>query len=244
MKELIQALTTLAGRIKDRSLAFAGKAAEAIRVGIAHTATLIERMPLPRFRYDFECWGPVEHLRGRYVELRDAIREAELGLRHVAADALERMRAEFKAIPLELKWADGFSNLVTTAGGNDLLTQYFKGSAYTAAWFVGLIDNAGFSAIAAGDTAASHAGWTEAVPYSNGTRPALTLGTAASKSIDNSASKASYTINATATINGAFTITNSTKSGTSGTLYSAGSFGSTRAVANGDTLNIQVTLTV
>ena len=144
----------------------------------------------------------------------------------------------------QVKWRETFFNLVTTVGKNDLLTQYFKGSSYTAAWFVGLVDNAGFSAIAAGDTMASHAGWTESVAYSNATRPALTLGTASAGSIDNSASKASYTINATATINGAFCNTVNTKSGTTGTLYSAGSFGAPRSVINGDTLNVQVTLTV
>lgn len=144
----------------------------------------------------------------------------------------------------KLKWRDGFRNTVLTAGKNDLLTNYFKGSAYTAAFFVGLVDNASFSAISAADTMASHAGWVEAVPYSNSTRPALTLGTPSAGSVDNSASKASYTINATATINGAFVATNSTKSGTSGVGYSAGSFGATRSVASGDTLNVQVTLTV
>lgn len=143
-----------------------------------------------------------------------------------------------------VRWTESVFNTVMTAGKNDLLTNYFKGSAYTAAFFVGLVDNASFSAISAADTAASHAGWLESVAYSNATRPALTLGTASGGSIDNSASKASYTINATATINGAFTITNSTKSGTTGVLYSASSFGSTRAVLNGDTLNVQVTLTV
>ena len=142
-----------------------------------------------------------------------------------------------------VRWREEFENLVTTAGKNDLLTQYFKGAAYTAAWYVGLIDNSGYTAVAAGDTSASHAGWTEAVPYSNATRPALTLGTASSGSIDNSASKASYTINATATLKGAFTITNSTKSGGTGTLYSAGTFAATRDVVSGDTLNVQVTLT-
>jgi hypothetical protein len=144
----------------------------------------------------------------------------------------------------ELKWRETVYNLVVTAGKNDLLTNYFKGSAYTAAFFVGLVDNASFTAIAAGDTSASHTGWLESAAYSNATRPALTLGTAASGSIDNSASKASFTINATATLNGAFCITNSTKSGTTGILYSASSFGSTRSVISGDTVNCQVTLTV
>jgi hypothetical protein len=77
-----------------------------------------------------------------------------------------------------LKWVEEVPNLVTTVGKNDLLTQYFKGSAYTAAWFVGLVDNASFSAYAAADTMASHAGWIEGTPYSNGTRPTWTGGTA------------------------------------------------------------------
>jgi hypothetical protein len=140
-----------------------------------------------------------------------------------------------------LKWVDGFTNLVTTAGKNDLLTQYFKGATYTAAWYIALIDNAGFSAVAAGDTAASHAGWTESVAYSNANRPTLSFGTASAASL--AATAATFNINGTATINGAFSITNNTKSGTTGVLYSAGSFGATRAVTNGDTLNVTLTVT-
>lgn len=141
----------------------------------------------------------------------------------------------------KLKWLDAFENLVTTGGKNDLLTQYGKGSGYTAAFFVGLIDTTGFTSVAAGDTAASHAGWNESTAYSNATRPALTLGTASGGSIDNSASRATFNINASATIKGAFTITNNTKGGTTGTLYSAGTFAADRVVINGDTLQVQVT---
>jgi hypothetical protein len=144
----------------------------------------------------------------------------------------------------QLAWSETVHNQVMTAGINDLLTQYFKGSAYTAAFFVGLVDNASFTAYAAGDTMASHAGWLESAAYSNATRPSLTLGTAAAGSIDNSAAKAVFNINATATILGGFVTTNSTKSGTTGTLYGAASFtGGSRAVLNGDTLNVTVTLT-
>src|SRR4051812_43746670 len=56
-----------------------------------------------------------------------------------------------------LKWSETVYNTVMTAGINDLLTQYFKGSAYTATFYVGLVDNASFSAYAAADTMASHA---------------------------------------------------------------------------------------
>ena len=55
-----------------------------------------------------------------------------------------------------LKWADEFDNLVTTAGKNDLVDKYFKGATYTAAWHLGL---KGTGSAAAGDTLASHAGW-------------------------------------------------------------------------------------
>jgi len=142
-----------------------------------------------------------------------------------------------------LKWVEEVPNLVTTAGKNDLLTKYFKGSSYTATWYVGLVDNASFSAYAAGDTMSSHAGWVEGTPYSNSTRVAWSGGTASGGSIDNSASAASFTINATLTVRGAFLCSDSTKGGTSGTLYGEADFGASRSVISGDTLNVTVTLT-
>jgi hypothetical protein len=158
-----------------------------------------------------------------------------------------RVRSHYKAECFDkdgnLKWVEEGDNIVTTAGKNDILTQYFKGSAYTAAWFVGLVDNASFSAYAVGDTMASHAGWLESAAYSNANRPTLTLGTPAAGSVDNTASVAAFTINATATIRGAFIVTNSTKSGTTGTLYGEADFAASRSVVSGDTLNVTVTLT-
>ena len=56
----------------------------------------------------------------------------------------------------QVKWSEDFHNLVTTAGLNDLLTQYFKGSAYTAAFYVGV--TAATPTFAAGDTMSSHGG--------------------------------------------------------------------------------------
>jgi hypothetical protein len=127
--------------------------------------------------------------------------------------------------------------------------QYFKGSAYTAAWYIGLYGAAASNSPAAGDTMASHAGWTEIVPYSNATRPAATFGTAttANPSVQtNSASPASFTINATATVGGAFLVSNSTKSGTTGVLFSASDFTAPgdRSVASADTLNVTYTFSL
>jgi len=148
-----------------------------------------------------------------------------------------------------LKWEARCPNLVVNVGLQDMNAQYFKGSAYTAAWYIGLYGAAASNNPAASDTMASHAGWTEIVPYSNATRPAATFGTAttANPSVQtNSASPASYTINATATVGGAFLVNNSTKSGTTGTLFSASDFTSPgdRSVASGDTLNVTYTFSL
>ena len=142
----------------------------------------------------------------------------------------------------KLKWTDEFDNLVTNEGLNDNLDKYLKGSAYTAAFYVGLTD--GTPTVNAADTMSSHAGWTEVTDYSESTREALVLGTVASQSVDNSASKASYSINATATVGGAFITTVNTKGGTTGILYGVGAFsGGDKSVGNGDTLNVTVTCT-
>lgn len=142
----------------------------------------------------------------------------------------------------KLKWRDTARNLVVNVGLNDLLDKYFKGSSYSAAHYVGLVS--GTPTIAAADTMSSHGGWTEITDYSESVRQTLTLGSVSSQSVSNSASKAAFSINGSATVGGFFLATNSTKGGTSGTLYGAAAFsGGNRSVANGDTLNVTVTLT-
>lgn len=143
----------------------------------------------------------------------------------------------------KVKWTEKVRNRVVNTGLDDILTNYWKGSSYTSSHFVGLTD--GTPTDAAADTMASHAGWTEVVAYSESTREALTLGTVASQSVDNSASKASFSINTNSTtVGGAFVTTNSTKSGTSGTLIGIAAFtGADKSVDDGDTLNVTVTLT-
>lgn len=148
-----------------------------------------------------------------------------------------------------LKWSDRLENLVVNVGLQDMNAKYFTGSSYTAAWYIGLYGAGASNTPAASDTASSHAGWTEITPYSNATRPACTFGTptTADPSVaTNSASPAAFTINATATVGGAFLISNSTKGGTTGTLFSASDFASPgdRVVASGDTLNVTYTFSL
>jgi len=141
-----------------------------------------------------------------------------------------------------LKWTMEPKNLVVNQGLQDMNNQYFKGSGYTAAWYIGLYGAAASNNPAAGDTAASHS-FTEITPYSNATRPACTFGTptTANPSVaTNSASPAAFNINATATVGGAFLISNSTKGGATGILFSASDFTAPgdRVVASGDVLNV------
>lgn len=142
-----------------------------------------------------------------------------------------------------LKWTAKSPNLVVNVGLQDMNTKYFSGSAYTAAWYIGLYGAAASNNPAASDTAASHAGWTEVTAYSQATRPACTFGTATTADpsvISNSASPATYSINGTTTVGGAFLISNNTKGGTTGTLFSAADFQSPgdRSVVSGDTLSV------
>lgn len=147
-----------------------------------------------------------------------------------------------------LKWEDSVPNLVVNEGLQSMNTQYFKGSAYTAGWYMGLITGPGASTtIAAADTLASHAGWTEFTNYS-GNRPAVTFGTASTADpsvISNSATPSSFSISGGGGIvAGAFLCTVTT--GTSGTLFSASDFQSPgdRTVASGDTLNVTYTFSL
>jgi hypothetical protein len=140
-----------------------------------------------------------------------------------------------------LKWEDKAHNLVVNQGLKDMNDKYFSGAAYTAAWYLGLVTGPGSgTTFAAGDTLASHAGWTEFTNYS-GNRGAVTFGaaTTADPSVITNPSPVQFTITgAGGTVAGAFLA--SVSSGTSGILFSESDFQSPgdRAVVSGDVLNV------
>jgi len=144
-----------------------------------------------------------------------------------------------------LHWREEIDNLVTTVGKNKMLDEALAGSAYTAAWYIGLISSTGYTTgPAVGDTMASHAGWQEDQNYTEAARPTTAWSAAASGEKALSAAL-TFSINATTTIKGCFLVDNATKGGTTGVLYSAGLFtGGDKAAANGDTLNVSYTATL
>jgi len=148
-----------------------------------------------------------------------------------------------------LKWEAQSKNLVVNVGLKDMNDKYFTGSAYTATWYVGVYGAAASNTPAAGDTMASHAGWTEVTDYSQATRPQAVFAAASTADpsvITTSASPAVFTINATTTIGGAFLTSNNTKGGTTGTLFSASDFAAPgdRNVVSNDTLNVTYTFSL
>lgn len=150
----------------------------------------------------------------------------------------------------KLKWSETIENLVTTVGKNLALDTYLAGAAYTVTGpFMGLISSVSYSAVAAADTMASHAGWleagvTNAPTYTIPRKTAVwSAAVAGSKSLS---AALSFAITGTGTIKGCFLVFGtgavSTVDSTAGTLYSAGLFtGGDKDVVATDVLNVSYT---
>jgi hypothetical protein len=136
-----------------------------------------------------------------------------------------------------------FPNGVTTVGLNDLLDSAFANGTQRT-WYVGIINDAVIGDLAAADTMASHAGWSEDSNYTEAARPAWITGdTAASKSLVNAAFVV-FTINATTTVSGIFITSVTTKGGATGILWSTAIFvDGNIAAESSDVLNVVYTLT-
>ena len=137
-------------------------------------------------------------------------------------------------------------NGIVDVGLNHVLEDHFHAGTQITTWYIGLIDNAGFTALAAADTMSSHAGWAENTNYSNGTRPQWSCGAASGRQITNAVT-VDFNMNADGlTIKGLFVCGGtgaSTKGASTGTLWATAAFGSNVALNNGDTLKVTYTVT-
>jgi hypothetical protein len=156
-----------------------------------------------------------------------------------------------------LKWEQTFPNLVNAVGKELMLDTLLSGTSYTTVGpFLGLISGSS-PTFAAGDTMASHGGWTEFINYTVGGSAvrgtasfsaASSTGASPTNVTTKTASAITYTITgAGGTVGGCFLVTgsgaSSTQNNTSGTLYSAGAFGTAKITTSGDTVSVTYSTT-
>jgi hypothetical protein len=143
-----------------------------------------------------------------------------------------------------IRWVESYSNLITNEGLDYCLDVALSGGSQQSNWYVGLL----------GSSPSPAAGWTKTevgaadfVDYDEATLPAWTDGGVSSQSVDNSASKASFTISTnSSTIGGAYLASANTKAveGGAATIYAAGAFtGGDKSADDGDTLEVTATFT-
>jgi hypothetical protein len=144
-----------------------------------------------------------------------------------------------------LKWEADAKNIVTNYALNSVLDVYLRAQTQISTWYMGLVDNSGFTAFAAGDGASgnisTHSGWNE-IPSTTGytgSRPTWTPAAASSQSISNS-STVNFAMLNTYTVKGAFL---ASATGSSGVLFCEAAFtGGNQTVNNGDTLKVTYTI--
>lgn len=157
-----------------------------------------------------------------------------------------------------IKWEEEFPNLVNAIGKELMLDTLLStsGTYTTVGPFLGLIDGASPTFLA-GDTMASHAGWTEFINYTVGGSAvrgtavfsaATSSGASPTNVTTKTASAITYTITgAGGTVGGCFLVTgsgaSSTQNNTSGTLYSAGAFATAKITTAGDTVSVTYSTT-
>jgi len=154
-----------------------------------------------------------------------------------------------------LKWEEGFPNLVVAVGKQLLLDTLLRtsGTYTTTGPFLGLINNS--TSFAATDTMASHT-WTELTTYTVGGSAvrgtavfgaSTSSGTTPSNVTTSTATAITYTMTGSATVYGCFLVTGSgavsTLSSTAGTLYSEGNFSTAKTVTSGDTVTVTYSTT-
>ena len=144
-----------------------------------------------------------------------------------------------------IKWEEPIENLVVTVGKN-LTLDTILGNSAAGAVVMGL---KGTGTVAATDTQASHPGWLEVggtnAPAYSGNRPTPSFASASAGSKATS-SAVSFSMTSTGTVAGCFINIggSATKDSTTGTLFSAGDFSSSKSVVNGDTIAVTYTLTL
>ena len=133
-----------------------------------------------------------------------------------------------------------YDNGVTDLGINTILDVNFRdAAAKLTLWAIGMISDP--ATLAAADTMASHAGWTEFVSYAEATRPLWAPATAAAKAISNSVAR-DFNINGSGVLHGTFCVNEDTKGGVTGTLWATAVFTAPITVNASDLIRVTYTV--
>lgn len=173
----------------------------------------------------------VEHLRS--VE-----RMMAMGL---SIDGLERKM--FEGVDSVVLSVEEVENLIPTEGINYVLGAALTGVSPLSSWFIALFE-ANYTPVAGITAATFTSGATESTAYDESTRVAWVPGSISGGAVNNTASKAVFTMNATKTIYGIGQLSASAKSATTGVLVSIARFAAAKAVVDDDVLNVTSGITL
>lgn len=121
-----------------------------------------------------------------------------------------------------LVWTAPFKNLAVNEGLDHLLDVGLSGGSQDTTWFVGLLSS---SPSPAASWTATEIASNDFVAYDEANLQAFTDGGVSGQSLDNSASPATFTVNAdSSVIGGAYLIGTNAKGTPAGPLYAAGAF--------------------
>lgn len=133
-------------------------------------------------------------------------------------------------------------NLWVNQGLNHALDVVLHGTTPVNPWYVGIFEG-NYTPLATDTAANISANSTECTAYDESTRVEYAEAAASGQSTTNSASKATFTMNATKTIYGAFLTSASAKGATTGTLLAADKAGVAKSLTSGDQILVTYTLT-
>lgn len=220
------------------------------RAGVSVDAGLgVVEGPRVRGYYDLKVYSPaiVRLSRAERDIHRTRIKRGRMV--EVSMKRLEELMAQGRLREIleypKLRWQDGAPNLVVNTGLNHYLDSTLSGATQITAWLIGLTDDS--PTVAAGDTMASHVGWTEFTEYSEANRQSWVDGGVSGQSVDNSASTADFSCNndTNGGLGGLFFTDNNTKGGSTGLLFSAAALsGGNKPIGNGDTARATYTQTM
>lgn len=210
-----------------------------------YVATCLEVVPEHKREYDAVFQ--------RYMTALTLSKRARVHKRADFAREAKEIEKELHAFTMQEVWSEEVApNVVCTIGKNLVWDQALAGSSYTVVGpYMGLISSVSWSAVAAADTMASHAGWLEAGSTNAPTFAARgsIAWSAASAGAKATSSATSFTMTGAGTLKGCFIVLGTgavtTLGSTAGTLLSAGTFtGGDQVVASGNVVTVTYSISM